>query len=94
MHEITASTVFQQAGHHIGSAGHADGSRIVMTIKDQSLSTKLINMRGLHVRVAIATKGIIGLIVGEKEDDVGAILTQHTPAGNQTDQDPNQGSLI
>ena len=79
MHEIAARAVFEQARHDVGATCHANGGGIVVSVEDQALLTQPVNMRCLDIRVAVASQGVVSLIVSEKKDDVGPLLPCFKP---------------
>ena len=75
MHEVGARLVFIKTSHDIGTTRHANGRSVVVSVKNHTLATKAINVASLNIGIPITGQGVISLVVREKEDDIGPVLS-------------------
>ena len=73
MLKIAPRLVFQHSRHHIGAARHTNRRRVVMAIKGDPICGQLIDVRRLHILIAITAEGIRCLIIGKQKDNVRAL---------------------
>ena len=62
--EIAAVPILVLARQDTRAAGHADGGRVIVIVKHETVASQLVQVRCLHVLVAIATHGVSALVVG------------------------------
>ena len=55
MFKIAPRFVFVHAGKHIGAAGHADRSGVVVFVKNHAIASKLVHVWRFDVLVSVAT---------------------------------------
>jgi hypothetical protein len=46
-----------------------------MPIKDNSLTSKSIDIVGFYIWISVASQSVVRLIIGKKEDDVGLFFS-------------------
>ena len=69
------------AGEHRGAAGPADRVGHEAAVEPHPLPGQPVDVRRLDqpARVAVGADGLVGMVVGEDEDDVGAIAVRQPP---------------
>ena len=88
MIKVAAGLVFVHPRHHVGTAGHADGCRVVVPVKDDTVAPQLVHVGCDHLRIAIATNRAKILVVRHQINDIGPRAPrriEHT--GHQHTQD-------
>ena len=79
-------------GHQHGSAGNADrtaeGPRAVVAAKAESILGEAVEVRSLDLLISMRPDGVRPLIVGEEEDDVGAVGSRREL---DRDEEQNEG---
>ena len=68
--EIAAGFVFIHSREHVSSTGHANSGRVVVFIKRNPVTGKLVHVGRLDILVPIATDRVRTLIVREQEHDI------------------------
>ena len=87
-HEAVEVAVF--AGLNDGPARSANAVRHIASVEQHSFLRDPIHIRSRHSRGIVGTEGLLAVIVGENEDDVGAVLAKgHSSQG---EKESNEGS--
>ena len=80
MVEVAPVAVLVETRHDVDPAGHADRRGVVVVIKGHARLGQAVDMRCLHVLIAVAPQRVARLVVGEEEDNVGLVrgVKSHT----------------